>query len=58
MAIYIGNQKQKVIVDGITCYLKIVESTMIQDAAEVVLSSDDWVLLDSDGLYLMVKEEE
>lgn len=58
MALYLGsNNKVKIISDGIAYCLNLFSTTPLTNGA-VLLSSDNYRLKDSDGLYLTVKEEE
>lgn len=55
MAIYIGGQKCKIIAGGDICGLRIYSPTPITNGVRL-LSSDDFTLMDVNGLYLTVTE--
>lgn len=56
MALYIGNEKIKINLDGIKYYLNLFSKTPITNGIRL-LSSDGHILKDSNGLYLTFKEE-
>lgn len=57
MALYLGSSnKQKVVLDGVTYNLNLFTPTSIENFVRL-LSSDDYILKDTNGLYLTVKED-
>lgn len=58
MAIYLGNgEKVKISFNGSFCSLKV--ASMPQSVSNnCLISSDDYILKDSDGVYLIAKESE
>ena len=57
MALYLGSsEKQKIILNGATYLLNMFTQTI--DDGIRLLSSDDYILRDSNGLYLKPKESE
>ena len=57
MAIYIGSQKYKLIAGGDVCDMQICLSTPIINGIRL-LSSDDFILKDINGLYLTIEKED
>lgn len=57
MALYLGNEKIKINLDSIVYYLNIFSETPITNGIRL-LSSDRYILKDSNGLYLTFKEDE
>lgn len=57
MALYLGSSKQKIILNGITYYLNLFSKVPIING-DRLLSFDDYILKDSNGLYLTVKGDE
>lgn len=58
MALYLGSSdKHKIILDGATYYLNLFSKILITNG-EILLSSDDYILKDSNGLFLTAKEVE
>lgn len=58
MALYLGSSdKQKIVLDGNAYYLNLFSKILITNG-EILLSSDDYILKSSNGLYLTVKESE
>jgi hypothetical protein len=57
MALYLGGEKVKLNLDGVTYYLNVFSETTIINGIRL-LSSDGYVLTDSNGLYLTTKEDE
>lgn len=55
MALYLGNNKVKLNVDGVLYYLNLFSETPIFGGIRL-LSSDGYILKDSNELYLVVKE--
>lgn len=55
MAIYIGGQKFKIICDGKVCGLQTYSPIPITNGVRL-LSSDDYILRDINGLYLTATE--
>lgn len=55
MALYLGNIKQKIILDG-EAYNLIIPSFQTKNIK--LLSSDNFILQDSNGIYLTTKEAE
>jgi hypothetical protein len=56
MGLYIGSAKQKLILNGETLCLNIPTAIPITNG-DLLLSSDDYILKDMNGLYLTVKKE-
>ncbi len=57
MALYLGNgEKLKININNIKYSLKILTETPVFDGVRL-LSSDNYVLKDSNGLHLTVKED-
>lgn len=57
MALYVGDkEKRKVILDGVVYRLNLFTSTPITNFIRL-LSSDNYTLKDSEGLYLTIEEE-
>ena len=58
MALYLGSsEKQKIILDGVVYRFNLFTSTPITNFIRL-LSSDNYTLQDSSGLYLTVEEDE
>ena len=58
MALYLGSSdQQKVILDGVIYRFNLFTSTPIENFIRL-LSSDNYTLQDSNGLYLIAKEDE
>lgn len=57
MALYLGSEKKKINLNNIKYYLNFFNTAPITNGA-VLKSSDNYILKDSDGLYLTVKEAE
>ena len=57
MAIYVGGQKWKIMLNGIPYNMHIPSSTPITNGIRL-LSSDDFILKDINNLYITVKESE
>ena len=58
MALYLGNSdKQKIVLDGNTYFMNLFSKILITNG-DVLLSSDNYILKDSNGLFLTVKESE
>lgn len=57
MALYLGSSdQQKIILDGVVYRFNLYSSTPITNHIRL-LSSDNYILKDSNGLYLTVKED-
>ena len=57
MALYLGSSdKQKIVLDGKTYYLNLFTKIVITNN-DILLSSDNCILKDSNGLYLTVEED-
>lgn len=56
MALYLGEDKVKLNLDGIVYFLNLYSEILILNGIRL-LSSDDYILQDSNGLYLTAKEE-
>ena len=57
MALYLGSSdKQKVYLDGNTYYLNLFSKTIITNN-NVLISSDNYILKDLNGLYLTIEED-
>lgn len=57
MALYLGNDKLKINLGNTQCCLNLFSATPILNGISL-LSSEGYVLKDSNGLYLTVKESE
>jgi hemin uptake protein HemP len=57
MALYLGENKVKINLDGVVYYLNLFSETPITNGIRL-LSSDNYILTDSNGVYLTVKESE
>lgn len=57
MALYLGDEKVKINLDGLTYYLNLFSKTPITNGVRL-LSSERYILKDSNGLYITTKEEE
>ncbi len=58
MALYIGSsEKKKIYLDGALRRLNIFSSNLITNGIKL-LSSDDYILKDSNGVYLTSKKED
>lgn len=57
MALYLGNDKVKINLDSIVYNLNLYSATPITNGV-ILLSSDNYILKDSNGLYLTTKESE
>ena len=57
MALYLGSNKIKINLDGVVYYLNLYSTTPITNGVRL-LSSENYILKDSNGLYLTTKEEE
>lgn len=57
MALYIGSDKVKVTLNNVSYYLNLFSTTPITNGV-LLLSSEDYILKDSNGLYLTSKESE
>ena len=55
MAVYLGGSGQKINLDGKTYCLNMFTKIIITNG-ELLLSSDNYILKDSNGLYLTTKE--
>lgn len=52
MALYLGDNKVKINLNGIMCSLNLFSSSLILNGV-LLLSSDDYILQDSNGIYLI-----
>jgi hypothetical protein len=57
MALYLGEDKIKINLNGIMYYLNLFSLKPITNGV-LLLSSEDYILIDSNGLYLTTKESE
>ena len=57
MALYLGGSGQKINLDGKTYCLNILTKTIITESA-LLLSLDNYILQDNNGLYLTIKEND
>ncbi len=57
MAIYLGEDRRKIVLDGISYSVKLFSATPILNGIKL-LSSEGYILKDSNGLYLTSKESE
>lgn len=56
MALYLGNNKVKINLNGIVCSLNLFSSNLILNGI-LLLSSENYILKDSNGVFLTAKEE-
>lgn len=57
MALYLGDNKVKINLNGIMCSLNLFSSNLILNGVSL-LSSEGYILRDSNGLYLTTKESD
>ena len=57
MALYLGDSKVKINLNGIVCSLNLFSSNLILNGI-LLLASEGYILKDSNGLYLTTKESE
>lgn len=57
MALYLGSDKVKIYLDDVLYRLNLYSTTPIVDVIRL-LSSDNYILRDKNGLYLIPKESE
>ena len=57
MALYLGSDKIKVNLNGVVYYLNLASSTLILNGIKL-LSSEGYILQDSNKIYLTAKESE
>jgi hypothetical protein len=57
MALYLGEDKVKINLNGIAYYLNLFSMSPITNGIRL-LSSENYILKDSNGLYLTTKESE
>jgi len=57
MALYLGSEKVNVNLNKIKYILNLFSKTSILDGI-ILLSSDNYILKDSNGLYLIAKEDD
>ena len=57
MALYFGGEKVNINFDGVVCRLNLFTITQIVNE-NWLLSSDNYILTDSKGVYLTIKEDE
>lgn len=57
MALYLGNEKIQLHIGDMMCILNLYSSTLIINGIKL-LSSENYVLKDVNGLYLTAKEDE
>lgn len=57
MALYLGSDKIKVNLGGVAYLMNLFTPTLILNGA-MLLSSDDYILKDTNGVYLTIKESE
>lgn len=57
MAIYVGNSKQKLVVGNVVQSMKIYNKE-VAEKVKKLLSSDNYILRDKNGLYLITKDGE
>ena len=57
MALYMGSKKVQINLDGFVCLLNL-PTTTEPIVYKLLLSSDGYILQDSNGFYITVKEEE
>lgn len=56
MGIYLGSNKLKIVLNNKTCTLKLLSKTHVTNGVRL-LSSEGYVLKDSNGLYITAKED-
>lgn len=57
MALYLGRDKVKINLNGKTYYLNIFTKTLITEGA-LLVSSDNYILQDTNEIYLTTKEND
>jgi hypothetical protein len=57
MALYLGDNKVKISLNGTVCSLNLFSSNLILNGV-LLLSSEGYILRDSNGLYLTTKESD
>ena len=57
MALYLGDKKVKINLGGVVYNLNVITATLVTNGVRLV-SSDDYTLKDSNGVYLTTKEVE
>ena len=57
MALYLGSKKQKITATNFKCTLNLFSSITVTNGIRL-LSFDNYILKDSNGLYLTIKESE
>ena len=57
MALYLGSDKVKINLDGVAYHLKLLPKIVVTNN-NMLLSSDNYILTDINGLILTVKEGE
>ena len=57
MALYLGSEKVKLIINNSLCTLEMFSTVPITNGSRL-LSSEGYTLKSSDGLYMTVKEDE
>ena len=55
MALYLGDEKVKINLDGVAYYLNVFSDPPITNGVRLV-SSDGYILIDGNGVYLITKE--
>ena len=55
MALYLGGEKAKINLGGVACSLNVFSSSQVENGV-MLLSSDDYILKDVNGLLLLAKE--
>lgn len=57
MALYLGDKKVKINLGGVVYNLNVIPAVLVTNGIRLV-SSDDYTLKDSNGIYLTAKEVE
>lgn len=57
MALYLGDKKVKINLGGVVYNLNVIPAVLVTNGVRMA-SSDDYVLKDSNGVYLTTKEVE
>ena len=57
MALYLGDKKVKINMDGIVCFLNLISDEHFLNKL-MLFSHDNYMLKDANGIYLTVKESE
>ena len=56
MAVFLGNKKVQVVIDGAKCDIEFYSENLITDGV-LLLSADDYILQDVNGAYITAEED-